>query len=103
MGKYIYTAMIDIPVSIEAEFNRIYDERHIPDMLSVPGVTSAVRYRLRSSDSDEVPRYLAIYEVDDPGIPNGPAWRKASDTQEWVTEIRPRMLKRRHGLFEKIE
>jgi hypothetical protein len=103
MGKYIYTAMIDVPAEIEAEFNRIYDERHIPDMLAVPGVTRAARYRLVSADSDDIPRYLAVYEVDDPSVPGGPAWRKASNEKEWIEKIRPRMLKRRHGLFELLE
>lgn len=102
MSKFIYIAMIDIPADIEKDFNRIYDEKHIPDLLKVPGVNSAVRYKLRSTDSDEVPRYLAVYEVDDPKVPNGSAWRAASDEKEWVTKIRPRMIKRRHGLFEKI-
>lgn len=102
MSAYIYIAMIDIPAEIERDFNRIYDEKHIPDLLKVPGVRSAVRYKLSESDSDEIPRYLAVYEVDDPTIPNGPAWRAASDEREWVTKIRPRMIKRRHGLFEKI-
>lgn len=102
MSAYIYIAMIDIPADIEGEFNRIYDEKHIPDLLKVPGVRSAVRYKLSGSDSDEIPRYLAVYEVDDPKVPNGPAWRAASDEAEWVTKIRPRMIKRRHGLFEKI-
>lgn len=103
MSKYIYTAMIDVPAEIEDDFNRVYDERHIPDMLGVPGVKSAVRYKLLSADSDEVPRYLAVYEVDDPSVPNGPAWRAASDEAEWVTKIRPRMRTRRHGLFERME
>jgi hypothetical protein len=102
MSNCIYIAMIDIPADIETDFNRIYDEKHIPDLLKVPGVKSAVRYKLRSTDSDEVPRYLAVYEVDDPKVPNGPAWRAASDEKEWVAKIRPRMIKRRHGLFEKI-
>jgi Domain of unknown function (DUF4286) len=103
MSTFIYIAMIDIPADIETDFNRIYDEKHIPDLLKVPGVKSAVRYRLRSTDTDEIPRYLAVYEVDDPKVPNGPAWRAAADEPEWMAKIRPRMLKRRHGLFEKMD
>lgn len=43
MSAYIYIAMIDIPAEIESDFNRIYDEKHIPDLLKVPGVRSAVQ------------------------------------------------------------
>lgn len=102
MSNHIYIALIDVPGDIEDDFNRIYDEKHVPDLLKVPGVKSAVRYRLVSGDTDEIARYMAVYEVDDPSVPNGPAWRAASDQGEWVTKIRPRMLKRQHGLFEKI-
>ena len=102
MSGYIYIAMIEIPAEIEGDFNRIYDEKHIPDLLKVPGVRSATRYKLLSADSEEIPRYLAVYEVDDPKVPNGPAWRAASDEEEWVAKIRPRMIERRHGLFEKL-
>lgn len=103
MSKYIYLAMIDVPAEIEDDFNRVYDEKHIPDLMEIPGVNSGTRYKLKSGDSDEMTSYLAVYEIDDPSVPNGPAWRAASDQGEWLTDIRPRFLKRRHGLYEKIE
>ena len=62
----------------EEEFNRWYDEVHVPDILTIPHVVAAQRFRLardtsRSSSpwaAEDGPRYLAIYELDtdDPDI-----------------------------------
>ena len=49
------------------EFNTWYDTTHLPDLLDIPGISSAKRYRLRPASSRgaaEDCRYLAIYEID---------------------------------------
>ncbi|MDM8010962.1 MAG: hypothetical protein QUV08_08370 [Parasphingorhabdus sp.] len=43
------------------EFNRWYDDVHLPDVFRVPGVVGAERFRMRSGDQW---KYLAIYELD---------------------------------------
>ena len=47
-------------------FNRWYDEVHIGDVLKVPGMVDAKRFRLEGGDGRW--RYLALYEMecDDP-------------------------------------
>ncbi len=50
----------------EANYNKWYNEQHIPDVCNVPGFTGAQRFKLKG---DEGPaQYLAIYEMeaDDP-------------------------------------
>ena len=44
--SYVYIVQMDIPQHLEAEFNRIYDEDHVPTILKVPGIRSCARYRL---------------------------------------------------------
>jgi hypothetical protein len=53
----------------EAEFNDWYDNVHVPDMLSVPGILSCTRARF--SDVEFLPgsrvedyRYVTIYDVE---------------------------------------
>ena len=50
----------------EAEFERWYDEHHVPDMLAVPGVMTAQRFRLSDATGQGDPgwSYLAFYELD---------------------------------------
>jgi hypothetical protein len=50
----------------EEEFNKWYDEVHLPDILSAPHFVAAQRYKLagRPSKSEPEAQYLAIYEID---------------------------------------
>jgi hypothetical protein len=57
----------------EAEFDKWYDEVHLPDVVSVPGVRAAQRYTLGPERRDQSLqpefRHLAVYEVDgDPEV-----------------------------------
>jgi hypothetical protein len=99
---HIYVVQMDVPPALEAEFNRIYDEEHVPTILKVPGVKSCARYRLARSTVRNMPRYLAIYEVDNPSVIDSPAWTEASDTGEWKPKIRPHTTNRRHSVFAEI-
>lgn len=61
---------ISNPVSAEkeAEFNDWYENFHVPEILQMPGVRRATRYRVVAQTLPEtdppVYRYVAIYEVD---------------------------------------
>jgi hypothetical protein len=50
----------------EAEFNDWYDNRHLADVVAIPGFARARRYRL--SDAQLAPltdyTYVAVYEID---------------------------------------
>ena len=59
MGDYIYLVQLDIPEEHEDDFNRIYDEEHIPLILEVPGVEKCTRYKMESCEVGDVPRYAA--------------------------------------------
>lgn len=53
----------------EEEYNRWYNETHLPDVLKVPGFVAATRYVFTGvaalDGMDDPPqRYLALYEVD---------------------------------------
>jgi hypothetical protein len=54
--------LVDIVVDAdrEDEFNRWYDEEHIPEKRAAAGFHSARRYKHHSDPH----RYLAVYEVD---------------------------------------
>jgi len=47
----------------DSEFNRWYDEVHVPDVLSASGFKSAARYTLKEG-AREKGRYLAVYEIE---------------------------------------
>jgi uncharacterized protein (TIGR02118 family) len=47
----------------EAEFNKWYNDTHIPMLLEIDGVQKVTRYHIKT-DAGEKPRYAAVYEYD---------------------------------------
>ena len=100
--SYVYVVQMDIPQHLEAEFNRIYDEDHVPTILKVPGVRSCTRYRLEHSTVPGMPQYLTIYELDSPEIMKSAAWEEAGAYGDWASKIRPLLTSRHHSVFKRI-
>ncbi|MCB1742967.1 MAG: hypothetical protein KDK91_21505 [Gammaproteobacteria bacterium] len=100
MSSYILVVQIDVPDEHEAEFNRLYDGEHVPNLKSVPGVKSAQRYRLEDQGQDML-RYLAIYELESPDLPQTDAWQKAATTPGWMG-VRQHIKTLRRGVFKTI-
>ena len=63
-GTGLLMVWTDIDAEHETEFNRWYDEEHLPRLLEVPGFLSAGRYSALKGG----PKYLAIYELEDHNV-----------------------------------
>ena len=74
----------------EGEFNKWYDEEHIPALAAVPGVVCARRFRAASTT---LQRYVALYHLESAEVCAGAAWSKAVETP-WTAKIRPYMRDR---------
>jgi hypothetical protein len=107
--RYLFIASMDVAPEKEALFNEVYDTEHIPMLLKVPGVLSAVRCtneplelaiagtRKRIQVEGE-PRYSAMYELESAEVLVSDAWAKAVDAGRWPTEVRPFVRNHRHVL-----
>jgi hypothetical protein len=78
----------------EHEFNEWYNTEHIPALAAVPGTLCARRYRgsvglqpTRSSRGAPQ-RYVALYHLASPDVPDSAAWKKAANTP-WTERMRP--------------
>ena len=72
MSKYIMFVMTNCESGKDAEFNDWYDRIHLPDVLKVPGVVAAQRYKLTDEQRRETrPEYvyMAAYEVESNNLP----------------------------------
>lgn len=67
MPTYQMVVMSNAVAGREDEYNRWYTEQHLGDVLKVPGVVSAQRFKLQDADAAPSP-YLALYEIDAPGV-----------------------------------
>lgn len=70
MAKYRLMTMVNAKPGREAEMNDWYDGQHVPDLLSVAGVTVGQRFRVRNPMVPAEPlfQYVNIFEIeaDDP-------------------------------------
>ena len=73
-GGGLLMVYCDVPAEHEEEFNRWYNEEHIPERLAIPGVLNAARYKAVEGG----PTYLACYE-----LTSSDAWY-AEDWQKWL-------------------
>ena len=63
-SKGLLLVMMEVAPEHEAEFNRWYDQEHVPERMSIPGFLRARRYRALEGG----PKYLALYELESPDV-----------------------------------
>jgi hypothetical protein len=100
MADYILVVQLDVNEKHVKEFNELYDNEHVPNLLNVKGVKSGTRYELERNAEDEL-RYLAVYEIERPDIPESAEWQKAATTPGWMS-VRGHITARRRGVFRKM-
>ena len=90
-GGFLLNAMNCAPEG-EDDFNRWYEEEHIPALQAVPGTILARRY-VAPNDAVTTHKYMAIYHLEDPDVTRTEAWKKAVETP-WTLKVRPHMRDR---------
>ena len=111
-SKYVFIASMDVAPEKEALFNEVYDREHVPNLLKVPGVRSVTRLRTEPASftlggqtkrlaGEGAPRYVAIYEIDNPEVLSSPAWAAAAELGRWPSEVRP-YTSNRHHIVRKV-
>lgn len=67
MAKYDFIVACDAIAGEDDEFNRWYDDRHIPDLMRMVAVVGVDRYELADAQlrgRSAMPRYIAVYHLD---------------------------------------
>jgi len=77
---------INVGPEVEAEFNDWYNQEHLPQLGSVPGVLTARRFRASGPDIEN--KYLALYHMTSLDVTRSDAWSKAANTP-WTEKMRP--------------
>jgi hypothetical protein len=78
---------IDVMASMEEEFNDWYNTCYIPGFLQVPGVIRARRFLAIEAQ----PKYLTVYEFENPNVPDTKEWNAARDSNPWSRRVRAAM------------
>ncbi len=88
-GRGLLMVYVDVPVELEDEFNRWYDEEHIPERLAIPGVLDAARYVAARGG----PKYLACYEIESAETWRSDAWQyHLNNPTEWSQRMSPGVI-----------
>ena len=87
MPRYLQMGRIDIVAWMEEEFNDWYNTCYIPEFEKVPGVIRARRYTAIEAQ----PKYLTVYEFENPNVPDTKEWMAARELNPWSRRVRPAM------------
>lgn len=97
-GTALLLVMIDVDPEHEEDFNRWYDEEHLPERLQCPGFLSARRYLA----VDGEPKYLAIYELEDPVVLDQEAYQRLLPPSEWMRRLSPHFTRLVRNVYREI-
>lgn len=100
MTKGLLLVMMEPPPALAEEFHDWYDTEHIPERLAVPGIRTATRWVCLHG----WPRYLALYDLDDTGVLDSPAYRAVAGANfsPWSRRLLPRMLGRQRVVARQL-
>ena len=87
MPRYLQMGRIDVMASMEEEFNDWYNTCYIPGFLTVPGVIRARRYVAIEAQ----PKYLTVYEFENPDVPDSKEWKALRESNPWSKRVRAAM------------
>jgi len=86
-GTGLLMVWCDVPEDREDEFNRWYNEEHIAEILTVPGVLDAARYEAVKGG----PKHLACYELESPAAVLGDGFTKRTKSK-WSETMGPTLI-----------
>jgi Domain of unknown function (DUF4286) len=101
IGGTILVVMMEVDPAHEEDFNRWYDDEHLPERLEIPGYISARRFKLEEGEG--VLKYLCIWELEDRSPLSSEAYKVQ---QQRPSELRDRVhtfiKQRMRGLYTQI-
>ena len=89
IGKALLVVFMEPEAETEREFNEWYNQYHVPERVSVPGILSARRYEL--CDGEGALKYLAIYELEDEAVLHGEAYLENAAESTPMNFTRPQV------------
>ena len=83
-SDFVLVTSSDVHADAENDFNRWYNEKHLPELLACPGFRAASRYEATNGE----PKFLAIYEMDTEAAVATPEARQVWGWGEMTPHVR---------------
>ena len=90
--------MIEVEPAHEADFNRWYNEEHVPERLSVPGFLNARRFVALEGE----PKYLALYDLESPEVLQTEAYTKLLAGTPWTNATKQHWIRSVRNVYVEI-
>ena len=111
-SKYLFIVSMNVKSEYENLFNEVYDTEHIPYLLEVPGVNKVSRakgepfqFSIAGETKDmeaSSQKFVALYEIDNPGVVKSDKWAVAVEKGRWSNEVREHTSERSHYMYKYI-
>ncbi|MFO1081557.1 MAG: DUF4286 family protein [Reyranellaceae bacterium] len=97
MPKCLLIVTAEVDPEVEADWNRWYDEVHLPDALACPGVLSGRRYVSSGAIAEsergerrrrEVRLYTTVYELESPAAVETPEFTAMRGWDRFTAQVR---------------
>ncbi len=98
MPKGLLLVMIEVEPEHEADFNRWYNEEHVPERLSVPGFLNARRFVA----IEGAPKYLALYDLESPEVLDSEAYKKLLAGTPWTNATKQHWIRSIRNVYREI-
>jgi len=93
-APFCMTITFEIAPEDETEFNDIYDNDHVPNILKLAGVREVIRFRDAAPNEKGFLVYSAIYFLAQENLHLTPEWTALSELGRWAPVIRPKVKSR---------
>ena len=101
VGGTILVVMMEVDEGHDEEFNRWYNDEHLPERLEIPGYVSARRFKLQEGEG--VLQYLCIWELEDASPLDSDLYHAQRDRPSKLREAAaPHIRQRARGLYQQI-
>jgi hypothetical protein len=87
MAPALQIGRMDVPASVDAEWNEWYSTIYVPNYEKVPGVIRGRRYRA----VEGTPQYLTYYEFEHPKVSESDAWKAQQNAVPVSQQMRDHM------------
>jgi len=101
IGNTVLVVTMEVDAEDEEEFNKWYNEQHLPERMAIPGYVSARRFKLE--DGNNALKYLCIWEMED-GSPLQSEMYKDQNAHptELYLRVNETIKARTRGLYHQI-
>ena len=101
IGPTIMVVMMDVDPEHDEEFNRWYNDEHLPERLGIPGYVSARRFLLEEGQG--VLRYLCIWELEDASPLQSQEYQAQNERPSQLRDLAHSHIRERmRGLYRQI-